>query len=94
MAYRFALSVLALMLTITLLAIPAKAQLTRGSIAGTVTDNTGAAIAGAQVTITNLGTNIARVGTSNEAGLYRLPALEPGVYVVKIEKDGFDTIEI
>jgi outer membrane receptor protein involved in Fe transport len=91
--FGFTLSLLAVLLTISLLSLPANAQLTRGSIAGTVADNNGAVVAGAKVTITNVATNISRVATTNEVGLYRVPALEPGIYTVKIEKDGFETIE-
>ncbi len=81
------------MLTMFFLPSLANAQLTRGSIAGTVTDSSGGTLADAQVTITNLGTNISRSITTNEVGFYRLPALEPGVYSVKIEKTGFGTVE-
>lgn len=85
--------ILAALLSITFLSLSTNAQMTRGSIAGTVADNNGAAVAGATVTIINLATNISRVTTTNEAGLYRIPALEPGIYGVKVEKDGFETIE-
>ncbi len=86
-------SLLATILTVVFLSSSAHAQLTRGSIAGTVEDNTGAAIAGAKVIVTDQATNIARVTTTNNLGFYRLPALEPGIYAVRIEKDGFETIE-
>jgi hypothetical protein len=91
--FSFVLSLLALVLTVISLSSPGYAQLTRGSIAGTVLDNSGAAIAGAKVTITNNDTNISRVATTNEVGFYRVPALEPGVYSVRIEREGFDSIE-
>ncbi len=89
---RFVYSLLALVLA-AVFSSPANAQLTRGSIAGTITDNSGAVVAGAKVTITNINTNIARETTTNEDGFYRVPALEPGIYSVKIEKDGFESIE-
>jgi outer membrane receptor protein involved in Fe transport len=80
------------LLAILLCSAPAFAQLTRGSIAGTVNDDSGAAIPGAQVTVTNLDTNISRTTTTNESGFYRVPALDPGRYSVKVEKTGFESI--
>ncbi len=69
------------------------AQLTRGSISGTVHDTSGAIIPGAAVKVTNLDTNISRDTTTNEVGFYRVAALEPGNYSVLITKDGFDGVE-
>lgn len=85
---------IALVLMTMSLALTAQAQLTRGSIAGTVSDNSGGVIAGAQVTITNAATNSARTTTTNDAGFFSAPALEPGVYTVKIEKTGFEALEV
>jgi outer membrane receptor protein involved in Fe transport len=68
---------------------PAGAQLTRGTISGTVTDMTEAAILGVQVTIRNLETGIDRETVSNEFGVYRFPALEPGRYSVEFKLEGF-----
>lgn len=69
------------------------AQLTRGSIAGIVKDQTGASVPGASIKVTNPGTNVVRDATTNDEGYFRLGALEPGVYVVTVEKDGFQTAE-
>ncbi len=70
-------------------AMAAWAQAPTAEIIGTVTDATGAVIAGAKVTLTNPATNTQRVVTSNEAGLYNLPALPPGVYNLRVETQGF-----
>jgi hypothetical protein len=64
---------------------------TAGEIAGIVTDATGAAVPGARVTVTNRGTNAVRTTTTNEAGIYSVPSLVPGIYEVKIEMPGFRT---
>ena len=80
-------------LVVIALVTSAQAQLTRGSIAGTIRDNNGAAISGATIAITNTATNISRTTTSNEDGFYRIAALEPGDYTVVIEKTGFEKIE-
>ena len=69
------------------------AQLTRGSIAGTVHDQAGAVVAGAQVKIIDVGTNQTRETTTNEEGFYRVGALDPGTYTVAIETSGFSRVE-
>ncbi len=70
-----------------------QAQLTRGSVAGTVRDSNGAVVAGAVVKITNIGTNISREVTTSDDGFYRVSALDPGTYAVSIEKSGFKKLE-
>src|SRR3989442_5557632 len=64
-------------------------QTTFGSIAGSVSDSTGAIIPGAQVTLTNLGTNEKRVTPSSAEGLYQFVNLVPGRYRIDVEKEGF-----
>jgi hypothetical protein len=53
-----------------------------GAITGTVTDATGASIAGAAVVATNIATGQARNAASNEIGVYAFPYLVPGSYTV------------
>jgi len=60
-----------------------------GAIQGTVTDPTGAAVSGAKVIVTNLGTGAARTITTTNAGLYSAEALQPGGYTVRITAPGF-----
>ncbi len=62
---------------------------TLGTFTGEIKDSSGAAIANATVTVRNTGTNGTRVVTTNEEGLYTIPALVPGIYDVKAEKTGF-----
>ncbi len=61
----------------------------RSSILGTVTDESGAAVAGASVTVLNTGTQQKRATRSGEGGLFEVPALEIGVYEVSVEVAGF-----
>jgi len=75
-------------------AIAANAQLTRGFVSGTLTDATGAILAGVQVTITNTATNIARETISNDTGLYRFAAVEPGTYRVEFRLAGFEARKV
>src|ERR1041384_123610 len=64
---------------------------TTASIFGTVTDETGAVVAGARIQATNTLTNEKRRTTTNEGGNYSLPDLALGAYAVRIELDGFKT---
>lgn len=72
-----------------LLNAPAFAQTTTAQLTGAVTDATGAAVPGADVTVTNVATGIARAISTNELGYYTAALLPPGSYSVRIEKQGF-----
>ena len=74
---------------LALLAIPLAAQQGRGSIQGTVADSSGAAIAGANVTVLNIETNSTFVAQTNTDGFYTAPTLPVGSYTVTAEKQGF-----
>ena len=65
-----------------------------GTILGTVSDKTGAVVAGARVTITNTGTGISRVTTTTGAGDYSVPDLVPGPYQVTVEAPGFRKVQV
>src|SRR5207248_11411426 len=67
-----------------------QAQTTYGSITGLVTDASGAAMGGAQVTLTNPGTGETRNQTTGNDGLYLFPNLIPGTYRITVEKPGFN----
>ena len=58
-------------------------------INGEVTDQAGAVVPEAKVTVTNVDTNVARTTTTTSAGTYLIIDLIPGTYVVKVEKSGF-----
>ncbi|HZY74152.1 MAG TPA: carboxypeptidase-like regulatory domain-containing protein [Edaphobacter sp.] len=64
-----------------------------GTIQGTVTDGTGAAVPNATITATNVGTNVTTVRTSTDSGLFNISPLPPGRYSLKIEASGFKTME-
>src|SRR2546427_445159 len=69
--------------------LPLCGQTTSGSITGSVTDQTGAVIPGATVTVTNEGTGVERKVASTDQGVFNVSNLEVGVYRVKIETPGF-----
>ena len=70
------------------------AQLTRGSMTGTVTDQSGAVVPGVTVKATNTSTNVARETVTNDSGIFRLPGLEPGMFLVEFTKNGFETTKV
>jgi hypothetical protein len=71
------------------LALPIFAQTNAGSITGTVVDQQQAVMAGVKITATHLGTNVSQLTTTTSAGVFTLPALEPGPYRLTAELTGF-----
>src|SRR5580704_1775552 len=67
------------------------AQTFRGTILGTVTDPSGAVVAGAQVSAKNIGTGQERVSTTSADGSYTIPELPIGTYTVTVTQSGFQT---
>ena len=65
-----------------------------GTIVGTVTDPSQAAIPDAVVTVTNQRTGVARRTATDQYGNYTVPSLLPGSYVVKVEHSGFRVVEV
>jgi hypothetical protein len=68
------------------------AQVTSGTIFGSVKDSTGAVIPNAEVTATELSKGVARTTTSSAAGTFSLPNLPPGTYTVQVSAQGFQTL--
>ncbi|MGC2399584.1 MAG: TonB-dependent receptor [Acidobacteriaceae bacterium] len=68
-------------------------QAVYGSILGTVTDPSGAAVSGAKVTVTSQTKNVSTETTTNESGNYSVSHLTPDVYSVQIAGPGFKTLE-
>ena len=88
-----ALAIAFLLLLALTFPLETNAQLTRGAIFGTVRDEAGAAIPGATVKVIAIGTNVTRDAVTDENGYYRIGAVEPGKYTVRVEKTGFSTVE-
>ena len=89
MDYFSARRLLVLLLLCCCLPMLCTAQSNRGRISGQVTDSSGAAVPGAKVTIENLGTHVQRVLETNGEGNFVDPNVEPGLYSVKVEAQGF-----
>src|SRR5688500_13124607 len=68
-------------------------QTITGSMSGTITDINGAVIAGAAVTLTGDKTAETRNATTDEDGRFTFSALQPGTYSLRIERQGFQTLE-
>jgi hypothetical protein len=69
----------------------ASAQNTTGSITGRLMDESGAVVAGANVTVTEIGTGATRTLMTNSAGDYTATLLKPGIYSVSAAMTGFKT---
>lgn len=65
------------------------AQVAGGTILGVVTDPSGAAIAGAQVLVSEIATGANRTVATNSSGFYTVPNLQPSVYSVTVTAPGF-----
>jgi hypothetical protein len=83
-------AVLAICLAVLLCPHELRAQ-ALSRINGDVTDQAGAAVPDAKVTVTNVDTNVSKSTTTTSAGTYLITDLIPGTYTVKIEKAGFKT---
>ena len=70
----------------------AVAQQATASINGVVKDPTGAAVANAQVQLTNVNTAVVRTTTTNTDGIYAFPTVVPGAYTMRVSASGFTTI--
>src|SRR3984893_632657 len=70
---------------------PVNAQVAGATLAGTVSDDSGAAVANANVSITNTATGIVREVTTDSAGFYSAPNLLPGIYEISAVAPGFST---
>src|SRR5256712_9628799 len=79
---------IAILLFVSILA----AQGFRATIVGRVTDETGAVVPGAKITIANAGTNESRSVVANDNGEYSIPQLAPGQYTLTADYTGFNKV--
>ena len=71
--------------------IPVYSQVVGGTLSGTITDASGAAVPNARVSIKNGATGVITNVTSNAQGIYNAPNLLPGIYETSVTAAGFDT---
>ena len=74
---------------VVLMSVPGFAQTTGATLQGTVADDQGGVLPGANITITNTDTGWTREVVSDARGWYRVAALPPGPYEVRIAMSGF-----
>src|ERR1700687_3639660 len=76
-----------------LLSTPAfpQADVSTASLRGTVSDETGALVANAEVKVTSAERGVEHTVTTSASGVYLVPFLTPGVYDVRIQSKGFET---
>ena len=90
----FRVAILALLFAVTCFCSRSFAQSdNQGGIRGTVADPSGALVAGAKVTIIDVGTNVTQTKRADASGGYAFTALRPSTYRMLIESPGFGTIE-
>jgi hypothetical protein len=77
---------------LALCALPASAQIDRGTIVGRVMDASGAVVPKAMVTVTNKATGVVVTTPTNDSGEYQVLALNPGAYSVKVGAPGFESV--
>src|SRR5690242_6704279 len=70
---------------------PAVAQTSRGTVTGLIIDSQKASIGNAAVDLSNTSTNVTRSTQTNDAGLYRFDAVDPGQYTLQVKSTGFRT---
>ena len=80
-----------LSLSLLVFSLGAFAQIQNGQFTGTVTDPSGASVANAKVTVTNVATNLSVTTTTNQEGLYVARELPVGTYKISAEAPGFKT---
>ena len=88
-----AASRLAATVMVILFSISAPGQSTAGRILGTLTDQSGAAVARGTVIVTDVQRGTSRTITTDESGTYAAPDLQPGTYKIHAEAPGFKSVE-
>src|ERR1700726_2675018 len=73
------------------ISLPVRAQVSGATLSGAVTGPQGGAVAGAKISVKNLGTGIISETTSNDSGAYSVPNLVPADYEVSVTAPGFST---
>lgn len=89
MTFKSILFAFAVFVTAFVFSLDALAQGTTSRVTGTVTDNNGAAVGGATVTLINEGTNVSITTETSDSGAYTFDLIQVGTYSVSVEKQGF-----
>src|ERR1043166_61683 len=87
---------LAVLAFLALCALPlaVNAQAATATLSGTVEDQNKGLVPGAKVKVINLSTGLERDAVTNDSGAFTIPLLPPSSYTVRVQRDGFVTIEV
>src|SRR5580693_9195309 len=85
--------IFAVVLALGLSSLPALAQSTAGRVLGSVTDQSGASVAGATVVVTDTQRGTTRTLTTDASGDYVAADVVPGIYKIHVEGKGFKSVE-
>jgi hypothetical protein len=85
--------VLGIVCLVLALTVPMFSQTTSGRILGSVSDQSGAGVAGAAVVVSDVQRGTTRAVATDDSGNYVAAQLQPGVYKVRAEAKGFKTVE-
>lgn len=80
-------------ITLLLFSVFSQAQSTAGRVLGTLTDQSGAAVSGATVVVTDTQRGTSRTAVTDESGSYAVPDLQPGIYKIHVDAKGFKGAE-
>ena len=86
--------ILGILVALAVLAVAGNAQTFRGAINGTVTDPSGAVVAGASVKATNTGTGVSQTATTTSEGQFSFQDLQLGTYSIAVTASGFPTTTV
>src|SRR2546423_14924429 len=90
-ALRFLLLAVVASISLASLTLVRAQTASSGSVTGQVSDPQGAIVPGADVTLTDSTTRSALTTTTNDAGRYNFPVVNPGIYELVVSKQGFKT---
>jgi hypothetical protein len=88
------LRIFSLLVCLLAVCISAHAQTGNAAISGRVVDHSGAVIQKAEVTITNIDTNTIVKSQTNNDGIYNVPGIKPGRYLMRVQKQGFRSVDV
>src|SRR5208283_3485110 len=88
------ISMVTLLALASCLLLTAQNSVLTGALGGRVTDESGAVVPGTKVVVRNLATGVDQSAETNHAGLYRLPAIMPGLYSITATLKGFRDVQV
>src|SRR5258708_17277766 len=91
---RFLRIVSSSLFSLLLFACAVAGQTETATISGLVTDRTAAAVSGAEVRLQSVERGTVTMTTTNDAGIYVFPSVQPGQYQISIQKQGFKQIDL